>query len=99
MGDGAITVLRGGTIIDGTGVTPAFVGDVHVEGGVIKAVSDYEAGGAPDVPTGATVIDCQGKLVTPGWVDQHTHYDGQVTWDPYLSPSSNAGVTTAIMGK
>ena len=44
------------------------------------------------------VIDCAGKEVTPGWIDQHTHYDGQVTWDPYLSPSSQAGVTTCVMG-
>lgn len=92
------TVLRGGTIVDGTGETPAYTGDVHVEGTTISAVFAYEDGAAPEAPPGATVIDCAGKLVTPGWVDQHTHYDGQVTWDPYLSPSSNAGVTTCVMG-
>ena len=93
----ATTVLRGGTIVDGTGETPAYTGDVHVEGTTISAVFAYEDGAAPEVPRGATVIDCAGKLVTPGWVDQHTHYDGQVTWDPYLSPSSNAGVTTYLL--
>ena len=98
MADGTTTVLRGGTVIDGSGETPAFQGDVHVEGGVITAVLDYQSG-VPAVPDGATVIECEGMLVTPGWVDQHTHYDGQVTWDPCLSPSSYAGVTTAIMGK
>jgi N-acyl-D-amino-acid deacylase len=83
-------VVRGGTIVDGTG-DPAFVGDVAVDGGRITAVGrvDTEA---------RAVIDATGRLVTPGFVDIHTHYDGQVTWDPTLVPSSWHGVTTVVMG-
>ena len=73
-----VTVLRGGTVVDGSGTRPAFVGDVHVNGSVIIGV--YEAESAPPIPESAEVVDCAGKMVTPGWVDQHTHYDGQVTW-------------------
>ena len=83
-------VIRGGTIIDGTGA-PGFVGDVAVDNGTIVAV-----GGA--VGSGSTVIDAAGAIVTPGFVDTHTHYDGQVTWDSQLSPAAWHGVTTAIMG-
>ena len=83
-------VIRGGTIIDGTGA-PGFVGDVAVDNGTIVAV-----GGA--VGSGFTEIDAAGAIVTPGFVDTHTHYDGQVTWDSQLSPAAWHGVTTAIMG-
>lgn len=93
------TVLKGGNIVDGTGSTPVFVGDVHIEGSLITKVHNYQTDG-PDsgIPPDARIIDCTGKEVTPGWIDQHTHYDGQVTWDPYLSPSCAAGVTTVVCG-
>jgi len=83
-------VIRGGTVIDGTGAT-GFVGDVAVDKGTIVAV-----GG--DIGPGAREIDATGNIVTPGFVDTHTHYDGQVTWDAQLSPAAWHGVTTAIMG-
>ncbi len=83
-------VIRNGRIIDGTG-RPAFAGDVAVDGAVISEVGGKAAGGRRE-------IDAGGELVTPGWVDIHTHYDGQVTWDPYLTPSSWHGVTTIVMG-
>ena len=84
------TVIRGGTVVDGSG-QPSFVGDVGIQDGRIAAVGG-KLGAAK------RVIDAQGAIVTPGWVDVHTHYDGQVTWDPYLSPSTHHGVTTAVMG-
>ncbi|HKF30436.1 MAG TPA: D-aminoacylase [Candidatus Binataceae bacterium] len=83
-------VIRNGKIVDGTG-TPAFVGDIAIDGDLIASVGS-EAG------AGRREIDASGLLVTPGFVDIHTHYDGQVTWDPYLSPSSWHGVTTLVMG-
>jgi N-acyl-D-aspartate/D-glutamate deacylase len=83
-------VIRSGTVVDGTGAT-AFTGDVAVDGGVITEVGRVEAAGREE-------IDATGKLVTPGFVDVHTHYDGQVTWDPTLAPSSGHGVTTVVMG-
>ena len=83
-------VIRGGTIVDGTGA-PAFVGDVAVTGGTIVAVGGSAAPGTKE-------IDASGCIVTPGFVDTHTHYDGQVTWDPHLSPAAWHGVTTAVMG-
>ncbi|MGA2409742.1 MAG: amidohydrolase family protein, partial [Candidatus Binataceae bacterium] len=78
------------TIIDGTG-TAGFAGDVAIDGGTIAAVGGKAGAGRRE-------IDANGLLVTPGWVDIHTHYDGQVAWDPYLSPSSWHGVTTLVMG-
>ncbi len=83
-------VIRNGQIIDGTG-KPAFCGDIAVDGRIIS-VAGGKAG------QGRREIDATGLLVTPGWVDIHTHYDGQVTWDPYLTPSSWHGVTTVVMG-
>ncbi|KAI9026353.1 hypothetical protein DFJ74DRAFT_642461 [Hyaloraphidium curvatum] len=83
-------VIRGGTVVDGTGAKP-FVADVAVTGGRISAVG-------PNLPKGAKEIDARGKLVTPGFVDIHTHYDGQVIWDNRLAPSSLHGVTTCLMG-
>ena len=83
-------VIRNGKIVDGTG-KPAFIGDVAIDGGKITSVGD-KAGAA------RREIDATGLLVTPGFVDIHTHYDGQVTWDPYLTPSSWHGVTTLVMG-
>ncbi|MFN8027573.1 MAG: amidohydrolase family protein [Acidimicrobiia bacterium] len=83
--------ITGGTIVDGTG-RPAFVGDVAIEGGVIVAVGEHVDGDA------AEVIDATGCVVTPGFVDIHTHYDGQVTWDSLLDPSASHGVTTVVLG-
>ncbi|MBW2292689.1 MAG: amidohydrolase family protein, partial [Deltaproteobacteria bacterium] len=84
------TWIRGGTIIDGTG-TPRFEADLGIRDGVIVAVGST---GEP----GGREISARGLLVTPGWVDVHTHYDGQVDWDPYLTPSLWHGVTTVVMG-
>jgi N-acyl-D-aspartate/D-glutamate deacylase len=83
-------VIRNGKIVDGTG-KPSFIGDVAIDGGKITSVGG-KAGAA------RREIDATGLLVTPGFVDIHTHYDGQVTWDPYLTPSSWHGVTTLVMG-
>src|SRR5690625_1521652 len=83
-------VIRGATLVDGTGQAP-FSADVAISDGVIQDVGS-------NVGSGAREINAQGAIVTPGWVDVHTHYDGQATWDPYLSPSTWHGVTTAIMG-
>ena len=87
-------VVRNGTIVDGTG-RPPFAGDVVIVDGRIVAVgTDVEA----HVPDDAEHIDATGLLVTPGWVDIHTHYDGQATWDSVLAPSAWHGVTTLVMG-
>ena len=83
-------VIRNGTVVDGVGGEP-YRGDVAVSGGVIVAV------GTVDRP-GAREIDATGMLVTPGFVDLHTHYDGQAIWSDRMSPSSSHGVTTALMG-
>ena len=88
-------VVRNGSVVDGTGA-PAFVGDVAVDHGVITEVRTKESGSV--AAEGAAEIDATGQLVTPGFVDVHTHYDGQVTWDPTLAPSSWHGVTTVVMG-
>ena len=88
-------ILRGGTIIDGTGA-PGFVGDVAVaDGRIVEVVADTDGG----VNASAVrEIDAGGQLVTPGFVDIHTHYDGQVCWDKQVTPSSWHGVTTIVMG-
>jgi N-acyl-D-amino-acid deacylase len=83
-------VIRGGTIVDGSGGEP-FEGDLAVEGGRLASVGG-RAGRAREE------IDARGRIVTPGFVDIHTHYDGQATWDPLLTPSCWNGVTTAVMG-
>jgi len=83
-------VIRGGKIVDGSG-EPARSGDVAIDGRRISAVGG-KAGAAH------RELDADGLVVAPGWVDIHTHYDGQVTWDPYLTPSSWHGVTTVVMG-
>lgn len=84
------TLIRGATLVDGSGA-PRFTGDIGIQGGKIAAVGKVTEGAR-------RTIDATGATVTPGWVDVHTHYDGQVTWDPYLSPSTLHGVTTAVMG-
>ena len=83
-------VIRNGLVIDGTGA-PARRADVAVDGGRITTVGEV-----PD--PGREEIDATGLAVTPGFVDVHTHYDGQVTWDPLLTPSIWHGVTTVVMG-
>src|SRR3954452_1493699 len=83
-------VIRGGSIADGLG-GELYDADIAVSGGRITEVGKVSAKGAEE-------IDARGKLVTPGFVDLHTHYDGQVTWANDISPSSQNGVTTAIMG-
>jgi N-acyl-D-aspartate/D-glutamate deacylase len=83
-------VIRGGTIADGSG-GDLFVADVAIKDGRITAVGEVAGRGNDE-------IDARGKLVTPGFVDIHTHYDGQVTWSQDITPSSQNGVTTAIMG-
>lgn len=83
-------IIRNGTIVDGTGAA-RFVGDVAVQGGVIAAVGTVHGDAAEE-------IDAAGRIVAPGWVDVHTHYDGQATWDAEMAPSSWHGVTTVVMG-
>ena len=83
-------VIRGGTIIDGTG-NASFAGDVAIADGRIAAVGGKQGPAKRD-------IDADGLLVTPGWVDVHTHYDGQAMWDPLLAPSCWHGVTTVMFG-
>lgn len=83
-------VIRAGKIVDGTG-QPSYTGDVAISKGKIEEVGG-KAGAA------RREINADGLLVTPGFVDIHTHYDGQATWDPYLAPSSWHGVTTVVMG-
>ena len=84
--------ITNGTIVDGTG-DARFVGDVAVKDGAIAEVSR-----SPLPGEAAETIDATGLLVTPGFVDVHTHYDGQATWDPLLEPSSGHGVTTVVAG-
>ena len=83
-------VIRNGKLIDGTG-GPARVADVAVKDGLIAAVG-------ADLGPALRTIDATGLIVTPGFVDMHTHFDAQATWDPYLTPSSWHGVTTVVMG-
>lgn len=83
-------VIRGGFVVDGSGA-PGRHADVAVDGDRIVAVGD-------DIGRGREEVDADGLMVTPGWVDIHTHYDAQASWDPQLTPSSWHGVTTVVMG-
>jgi N-acyl-D-aspartate/D-glutamate deacylase len=83
-------IIRSGLVVDGNGGEP-FAGDVAVEGGLIAAVGDVSGQGRQE-------IDAGGAVIAPGFVDVHTHYDGQATWDSRLQPSSWHGVTTVVMG-
>ncbi|MGH9086097.1 MAG: amidohydrolase family protein, partial [Acidimicrobiales bacterium] len=87
-------LIRNGTVVDGSG-TPERPADVVVDGARITAVVPA---GAADPAEATEVIEADGALVTPGFVDIHTHYDGQATWDNHLAPSSWHGVTTVVMG-
>jgi N-acyl-D-aspartate/D-glutamate deacylase len=90
MNESANLLIRGGTIVDGRG-GETFEADVSVVDGKIQAVGS-------NLPRGAEEIDARGKLVTPGFIDLHTHYDAQVTWSNRITPSSWNGVTTAMIG-
>jgi len=83
-------VIRNARIIDGSGA-PAYGGDVAIDGMTITAVGGKQGSARRE-------IDADGLLLAPGWVDVHTHYDGQATWDPLLTPSCWHGVTTTVMG-
>jgi N-acyl-D-aspartate/D-glutamate deacylase len=83
-------ILRGGLVFDGSGAPPGEM-DVAVDGGVIARIGKVDG-------TGREEIDARGQIVTPGFVDIHTHYDGQAAWDSAISPSSLHGITTAVMG-
>jgi N-acyl-D-amino-acid deacylase len=83
-------VIRNGVIVDGTGAE-RFDGDIAVDHGVITEIGTVSGSGRDE-------IDAAGDLVAPGWVDIHTHYDGQATWDPEMAPSSHHGATTVVMG-
>ena len=84
-------IIRNGEIFDGSG-SGSFRGDVAICDGLIAAVEERLEG------TAGQEIDADGNMVTPGFVDVHTHYDGQATWDSHLNPSSNLGATTVVMG-
>jgi N-acyl-D-aspartate/D-glutamate deacylase len=83
-------VIKGGTVVDGTGAAPR-TADVAITDGVVTDVGSVDGAARQS-------IDADGALVTPGFVDIHTHYDGQATWDPLLTPSGWHGVTTIVMG-
>ncbi|HIC42310.1 MAG TPA: hypothetical protein EYO86_04420 [Pelagibacterales bacterium] len=83
-------IIENGTIIDGTG-SPRKIANISVKDGKITEVGNVSG-------PATRIIDAKDKLVSPGWVDIHTHYDGQATWDSYLTPSSWHGVTTAVFG-
>ena len=83
-------IITGGTIVDGSGSAP-YKADIAVDGDLITRIGH-------DLGEARQTIDAGGKIVTPGFVDIHTHYDGQATWDDVMAPSSWHGVTTVVMG-
>jgi N-acyl-D-aspartate/D-glutamate deacylase len=90
MSDEITRVIRGGTIVDGSGADP-FEADIAMTGGIISAIGC-------NLPKGGEEIDAHGKIITPGFIDVHTHYDAQVTWANAMTPTSWHGVTTAMIG-
>ena len=87
---GNTIVIKNGRIVDGTG-EPGFIGDIAIEDGKITAIGTH-------LDDGDITLDATDRVVTPGFIDPHTHYDAQITWDPYLNPSPALGVTTCIIG-
>ena len=85
-------LIRNGTVVDGTGAA-RFAGDIGIAAGRI-----VDIGAIPATASAAQVIDAQGRIVCPGFIDPHTHYDPQITWDNVLSSSSEHGITTVVMG-
>ena len=85
-------VIKNAVLVDGVG-TPAFEGEIAVTGGKIAAVADGES-----VGEGRTRVDAEGLTLAPGIIDLHTHFDAQLTWDPYATPSNRLGVTTVVIG-
>lgn len=83
-------VIRGGKIVDGTGAEP-FIGDLAIDNNEIVAVGEVTKAGTKE-------IDATGHIVTPGFIDGHTHLDAQIAWDPLVTPSTNHGVTTVLLG-
>ena len=84
-------IIQNGTLYDGQG-RESFIADVAIRDGIIQRI-------APSIQETATqVMDATGFIVTPGFIDLHTHYDGQVSWDPHFQPSVNHGVSTVVMG-
>ena len=83
-------IIRSGTVVDGTGGKPV-TADIAISDGLIVKVGNIHG-------TAEEEIDASGLVVTPGFVDVHTHYDGQITWESRMAPSSNHGVTTVVMG-
>lgn len=83
-------MIKNGRIVDGTG-SEAYVGDIAIQDGVIAAVGEVNGEAKQE-------IDAKGLMVTPGWVDTHSHMDGQATWDPFCSPANHHGITTLVMG-
>ena len=86
MAEAVDILIVNGTIVDGSD-EPAFQGDVAIKQGSIVAVGDRHGNGRLEGVVAAETVDASGCIVTPGWVDAHTHMDGQVTWDPWLTPS------------
>ena len=93
------TLLKGGLVVDGTGAKPLIADVVTGDGKIEAVIADGEALPAHYSDSGyIEIIDASGCIVTPGFVDPHTHYDGQATWDDRLAPSADHGVTTVVMG-
>ena len=90
-------VIRNAILVDGTGEERR-VADIAVDDELVTAVDSRADGNGDDIGRGRREIDADGLIVTPGWVDIHTHYDGQITWDPDLAPSSINGVTSIVTG-
>ena len=88
-------VIRGGTLVDGSD-NPARIADIAVVGDTIVEISSVDSGSI--IGTAKEEIDATGLIVTPGFIDLHTHLDAQISWDPQLSPLTWHGVTTALLG-